>query len=293
MLKKNQKENFGVPIKCLSLINKLKKKKMDRKLLNKKKFKVKGILYGNKTKVKPLKNVAKYLDFSPQVLELNNGPISKLAYDKNLKATISKRRLTQVKGQTWYAIYKGTTQIVFEDIRHSNDKIWNLDLDWRSIEISGICSLTSEVRTALYYLLNFYEDFAVKYGHRDLVTEYFENNFFSQKEFLVNFLSRKQGKRWGGRFKKFIENNRKNFVVDAFKSTKKGRGRVTPVELMRKKQRELQRLIDDKNLASKISQEYQKLEEENEKKVIKIKNERQLQFELDRIFSPYMLPKVD
>lgn len=61
---------------------------MDRKLLNKKKFKVKGILYGNKHKIKPVNNVAKYFDFKPKVLEISNGPISKLAYDKNLKSTI-------------------------------------------------------------------------------------------------------------------------------------------------------------------------------------------------------------
>jgi hypothetical protein len=62
----------------------------------------------------------------------------------------------------------------------------------------------------------------LKYGSQDLITNYFEKNYFSHKEFLVNFFSRKKGMRWKGRFKNYISKNRKTFVVDAFRKTKKG-----------------------------------------------------------------------
>lgn len=64
------------------------------------------------------------------------------------------------------------------------------------------------------------------------------------------------------------------------------------MQQVKRQNRELQKLIEDKDLATKISQEYLRLEQQNERKVVKIKQERQLQAELDRIFKPYLLPEV-
>lgn len=71
-------------------------------------------------------------------------------------------------------------------------------------------------------MINFYKNFEEKYGDKNLVDDYFENNYFSPQGFLVNFFSRKKGMRWNGRFKGFINKNRNNFILDVFKSTKKG-----------------------------------------------------------------------
>lgn len=85
-----KKNPVGVPLKCLRMINKLKKKNMDRKFFNKKKFKIKGILYGNKINIKKQENVYNCYLFVPQILEINNGPICKLSVNKTLDSILGK-----------------------------------------------------------------------------------------------------------------------------------------------------------------------------------------------------------
>jgi hypothetical protein len=61
---------------------------------------------------------------------------------------------------------------------------------------------------------------------------------------------------------------------------------------MRKEQKRIDQNIQNSIISNKISEEYYKLQVENEKKVFKIKQERQIQNELDKLFNPYLLPKV-
>ena len=72
----------------MRLISKLKRRKTDKKFFNKKKFKIKGILYGNKQEVKKVKNLVRNYYYSPTVTEINNGPINRLTFNKSLKAVI-------------------------------------------------------------------------------------------------------------------------------------------------------------------------------------------------------------
>jgi hypothetical protein len=84
---------MGVQFKCLKLINKLKKKNMDKKFFNKKKYKIKGIMYGNKINLKKVENMYKCFSFNPKVLEINNGPICKLSFNKTLNSVIGKKEI--------------------------------------------------------------------------------------------------------------------------------------------------------------------------------------------------------
>lgn len=74
------------------------------------------------------------------------------------------------------------------------------------------------MQTALYYLLYVKPEFQTQLSNRELIEEYFEKFYFARKKFLVNFLSRKQGNRWNGRFRRLLNRHRKDQIVHAFQT---------------------------------------------------------------------------
>ena len=129
-------------------------------------------------------------------------------------------------------------------------------------------------------MAHFYDAFYEKYGKRNLVEEYFEKNYFSQKEFLVNFFSRKHGMRWNGRFKKFISKNRDTFAVEAFKSSRKD------AQTVQKKGKRVE------EFSFQMTNHYQRLQTQNEEKAVRIAKEKQIKLEIDQLFEPFFRPKV-
>lgn len=76
------------------------------------------------------------------------------------------------------------------------------------------------MQTALYYLLYINPEYKSDLTNKQLIEEYFEKFYFARKKFLVNFLSRKQGLRWNGRFKKLLRKFKKDHIVDMIKTAK-------------------------------------------------------------------------
>jgi hypothetical protein len=77
------------------------------------------------------------------------------------------------------------------------------------------------VQTAIYYLLYIDPKYRSKIKEADPLEKYFETHYFSRKKFLINFLSRNQGMRWNGRFRRVFKNNiREDFLFSLTKNLK-------------------------------------------------------------------------
>ena len=74
----------------------------------------------------------------------------------------------------------------------------------------------------MYYLLYINPDYQENMTNKELIEGYFEKFYFARKKFLVNFLSRKQGLRWNGRFKKIFNKYKRENVVNMIKTANHG-----------------------------------------------------------------------
>lgn len=88
------------------------------------------------------------------------------------------------------------------------------------LNIIWILTNKKETQTALFYLYYIRPEFQKKNENKNMVSDYFDKHYFSRRQFLLNFLSRNQGDRWNGRFKKFYHRNKMKNILNAFRKGK-------------------------------------------------------------------------
>jgi hypothetical protein len=138
-----------------------------------------------------------------------------------------------------------------------------------------------EVQTALYYLLYINPDYKSKTPNKDLIEEYFEKFYFARKKFLVNFLSRKQGQRWNGRFKKLFSKNKENHFIELIKNNIKSKQQNEDSSSLINNFSKSSKSKENNEIQPYITEE-EKKRQRNQKANADIKNE------LDNIFNPLL-----
>jgi len=132
------------------------------------------------------------------------------------------------------------------------------------------------VQTALYYLLYINPDYQENLSNKEMIEQYFEKFYFARKKFLVNFLSRKQGLRWNGRFKKLFDKYKKEHVVHMIKNANQDSKKMLMKDF-EQKEMTLEKV--------KRAETYYMTEREKEQDRKK-KSRNEIKKELDNIFNP-------